>query len=143
MEIKVVKNIDEMILLEQTRMLSIEIEDTIIDENNHYVLEMKDGQILPFAVYNDSKIIGGCYITNSRNSLYFDYLFVSQEYRNKGIAKMLCKYILENKEIVENYFKKTLGYSYSEPANKYSEKIFTDLGYRDSGNAFGEWKVKL
>ena len=107
------------------------IKATREDLDDYFINEIKEGKILVFICLADNIPIAGCYVSDSFNKLYIDYLFVIPEYRDRGlhIGRKLLSFILENKTIVENHFNKELNYSELISTNDKTYSIYQKLGY--------------
>ena len=61
-----------------------------------------------------------------------EILFIKKEYQrsNLHLGSNLLKYILKNKQIIENYFQTNFYYSYLD-TSKNNEQLFLQLGYQE------------
>ena len=144
MNIKVIHTLEEMKKLENLRYEVLNITQRI-QEDNFYIREAKNKRIIPFALYYHNDIVAGAYISSINNSIYIDYIFVKDIYQNTGLrlGRTLLEYILNNKEIIEEFFDKEFYYSYLEPIGEKQEKIFEKIGYRKTNSIFGQYKKRI
>ena len=74
---KVLDNtIDNANKLEFLRLSSYGFTPTKEDYDDYYINNVCRGNILPIVCYYDDKLIAGCYVSNTFDSIYIDYLFV-------------------------------------------------------------------
>lgn len=115
------------------------------DLDDYFINEIINSKVLVFICSIDDIPIAGCYVSDSFNKLYIDYLFVIPEYREKGlrIGRNLLSYILENKSIVEQHFKKIFHYSELTPSNEKTFSIYQKLGYEPKAHTHEVMQKKL
>lgn len=144
MQVKILTSIDDIKKLELLRyeVLGIKVD---IFENNYHILRVLDGKMIPFALYYNNELVAGAYVTDERKSLYIDYLFVKTEYQNIGLklGRILLRYIIDNKDIVEAKFNKQFDYCYLDPRDEKTVKIFSDMGFEKASNSLGEYKKHI
>ena len=134
---KVLDNtIDNANKLEFLRLSSYGFTPTKEDYDDYYINNVCIGNILPIVCYYDDKLIAGCYVSNTFNSIYIDYLFVLPEYQEKGlhIGRNLLLFILDNKEIVEEYFDTEFTQSKLCAISDKTKAIYRKLGYKEGSN---------
>jgi len=135
----ILKPTDEnIILLEQLRYNAYGFDNQELKNGNPlHIKYLKEGKYLAFGSYLNDQLIGGCYISNSHNSLYIEELFISKQHQKTSLhlGTNLLLHILKNKDKVEEYFKTKLNYSYLEP-RKNTETFYENLGYKETSNFF-------
>lgn len=120
-------------LLEQLRYNAYGIDSTNCKlEETYHAKQLREGKYLVFSCFLENQLAGACYISNSHNSLYVEQLFIKKEYQrsNLHLGSNLLKYILKNKQIIENYFQTNFYYSYLD-TSKNNEQLFLQLGYQE------------
>lgn len=136
LEYKVIAlNEENIIALENLRFKVYDYKNTDINPTETYSYrEMLGNRILPFGVYENNELIAGCYVSNSYKTLFIEHLFVLKEYQNSEnhIGTNLLKYVLDNKEICENFFKMKFEFSYLD--NRCSKSFCEALGYKENRN---------
>lgn len=128
MKFKIVNMINDMEKLEQIRKESIGVS---MDQPSYYFEQLKNGSIIPIAALYNDNIVGGVYVSSSQETLYIEYIFVDEEYQNKGIGSSLIKYVLENKELFEDIFKNKFILSKLEPNSDKIVNFYKNLGYSE------------
>ena len=134
LEYKVITLNDEnAIALENLRFKVYDYKN-IEPTETYFYREIKNGKILPFGVYENNELIAGCYVSNSYKTLFIEHLFVLKEYQNSEnhIGTNLLRYVLDNKEICENFFKMKFEFSYLD--NRCSKSFCEALGYKENRN---------
>ena len=119
--------------LEELRLRSYGINPSPKDYDPYYIDNIIKGNMLAFTCYKDNDIIGGCYISNAFNSIYVDYLFILKEYQNKGlhIGRQLLQFILDNKILVEEYYKTEFNESRLYALTDKTKEIYSSMGYEE------------
>lgn len=120
-------------LTEQLRLKSYGINPSPKDFDEYYIENICNGTIIAIICYQDNKPIGGCYISDTFNSIYIDYLFVLPEYQNKGlhIGRSILQYIFDNKNIVEEYYNKEFTQSKLYATSPKSKALYKKIGYKE------------
>ena len=77
----------------------------------------------------DKKMVAGCIISDSSNSIYIEWIFTDDKYRKKGIASNMLKYIERNKDIFNRYYSYNFSNIMLEPLDK-SIEFYKSNGYR-------------
>lgn len=123
---------EEAIKAENMRRKVYGIESTFDVKDSYYTREISQGNILLFTCEINEITVAACYISNSFNSLYVEYLFVLPEYQEKSLhlGKNLLQYICDNKKIVEEYFNCKLNHSLLSPTTEKSRAIYESMGYK-------------
>lgn len=100
-----------------------------------YYQKLKEKKYLIYTCYLNNKLVGGCYISNSNNSLYIEQLFISKNQQNSKyhLGKNLLKYILTQKKEIEKYFNQTFNYSTLDSLPK-ATTLYKSLGYKQKNN---------
>ena len=98
--------------------------------------QIKEGNYLVFGLYIQEKIFAVCYVgKTTKNKLFIESLFIKSSCQKLGlhlkIRKILLQYILENKNLVEEYFacqfEEAIALKYSEAL----DKTYSDLGFEE------------
>lgn len=137
LEYKIISpTLDNIFELESLRLNAYGVNgNNVSADKTFYSKELVDGKYLVFGAFIAQKLVGACYVKDTYNSLYIDQLFVQKKYQrsSKHIGSGLLRYVLENKEMVEEYFKVKMDYSYLDDwENTYN--FYQGLGYRKSEN---------
>ncbi len=133
---KVLDNtLENATMLEHLRLSSYGFTPTEEDYDESYIKDICTKRILPFIIIYKDKIVGGSYVSNTLNSLYIDYLFILPEYQEKGLrlGRQLLKFILKNKQLVEEYFDTNFTQSKLCATNEKTKKLYTKMGYKEIG----------
>ena len=103
---------------------------------SYSLFHIKHHHTIPFSLSIDNEIVAGCYVTCYKSTLFIDYLFVSEKYQNTGLrlGRQLLSYILENKELVEKYFKERIQVSKLTANNEKSKSLYKKLGFTYEDN---------
>lgn len=122
--------------LEYLRFDAYEMDPTKFPpEQTFYSKELREGKYIAFGCYLNNQLIGACYISKSHNSLYIEQLFIKKEYQNNKLhlGTKLLLYVLENKQIIEEYFQTKFYYSYLD---NYQNTInfYRSIGYQETNN---------
>lgn len=106
------------------------------DLDDYFIEEITSGRMLIFTCEIDSLTVAVSYISDFSNSIFVDYLFVLPEYREKGLqlGRNLLLYILNNKELLENYYKKQFHQSKLSPTSEKSKSLYLKIGYQESND---------
>lgn len=100
-------------------------------ENNYFYKNIENGKMVLFYIIDNDQIVGGCIVSNTLNSLYIEKLFINPAYQNKGYGLNLLKYILEHKNILEEYYHTKFSVARLEPLNGLN-KYYSKLGFKES-----------
>lgn len=103
-------------------------------DKTYFYREMINGNILPFAAYENGLLIGGCYVSKTFETLFIDQLFIAKDYQNtpEHIGTNLLKYVLANKELCEDFFNTKFNFSYLD--SSCSKSFYKNLGYKENNN---------
>ena len=125
---------DEIILELENLRFNVYNHKSIKPDETYFFRQMKEGKILPFGAYLDDTLVGACYVSKTYQTLFIDQLFVAKEYQNneEHIGTNLLKYVLDNKEVCEEYFNTTFNFSYLD--NRVPKTFFENLGYKENNN---------
>ena len=136
-EYKIISLTEENIdLLEQIRFNAYEINKKKMPHtNSFYTNDLKSGNYLVIGAFIEGILVAACYTKNTYHSLYIDQLFVLKKYQNTPlhIGSNLLKYILENHQIIENYFQDKFHYSYLDNYRG-TKEFYQNLGYKEKNN---------
>ena len=78
---------------------------------------------------NKKYLAGGCYVSNSRNSLYIEELFIKKDVKQIEVGTNLLKYVLKRKSFIEKYYCQEFNTSCLENREELNG-IYQSLGYR-------------
>ena len=119
--------------MEFTRLSSYGFTPTKEEYDPYYIEDITNGRILVITCYYQDKLVGGCYVSNTLNSLYIDYLFILPEYQEKGLnlGRKLLLLILEKKQLVEEYFDTEFTQSKLYAPNEKTKHIYKKIGYTE------------
>lgn len=98
-------------------------------KNTFSANQLRNKKYLAFGAYLEDELVGGCYVSNSRNSLYIEELFVKKEAQKIKVGTNLLKYVLKRKSFIEKYYHQEFNTSCLENRNE-SNGIYQSLGYR-------------
>lgn len=103
-------------------------------EKTYHTKQLKEGKYLVFGCFLNNQLVGACYTSKTHNSLYIEQLFIKKEYQNTPLhlGTNLLIYILENKQIVEDYFQTKFNYSYLDNY-KDTTNLYQSIGYHKTG----------
>lgn len=101
-------------------------------KNTFYANELRSKEFLAFGTYLEDELVGGCYISDSRNSLFIEQLFIKRKYQRLKLGTILLNYILENKEMIEKYYQQEFNVCCFENRKELDE-FYKSLGYRRVG----------
>ena len=91
--------------------------------------QLRNKKYLAFGAYLEDKLVGGCYVSNSRNSLYIEELFVRKDAKQIEVGTNLLKYVLKRKSFIEKYYRQEFNTSCLENREELNG-IYQSLGYR-------------
>ena len=111
----------------KNRILGI---DKIISRvgRNIYLDRLISGIDIALKCEMDGKIIGGCFLSSSGDSLYIEWIFVDINYQTKGIGSEILNYIEDNLEIFEEYFNNNYSEILLKP-REYAMDFYKNRGY--------------
>lgn len=103
------------------------------DAPNRYAKPIRDGMIIPFALYKGDELIGGCYVGDGYDSLYIYYLFIREDYQKTGqnIGRRFLQNIINHKEQIEVLLNHPVKQSALHPMNDNLKKVYRAIGYQD------------
>ncbi|MGN1372289.1 MAG: GNAT family N-acetyltransferase [Candidatus Coprovivens sp.] len=124
------------LLVERMRYQAYGVKQYIEETDLYYLKEIEDGSILVFICMVDDKIVSACYISNFQGNLYVDYLFTLPQYQKQKLyyGKKLLQYIINNKQIVEEYFHRKFTQSLLCPGSNSVKEFYKSLGYTENNN---------
>ena len=101
------------------------------DISSFYKFNLNHGNFVAFGVYYQNQLVGACYVSKTYSSLYVEQLFILKKYQNTNLhlGSELLKYVLNQKEYVDNYFNINAKYSYIE--NSIDSHLYERLGYKE------------
>ena len=91
--------------------------------------QLRNKKYLAFGAYLEDELVGGCYVSNSRNSLYIEELFVRKDTKQIEVGTDLLKYVLKRKSFIEKYYHQEFNTSCLENREELNG-IYQSLGYR-------------
>ena len=98
-------------------------------KNTFSANQLRNKKYLAFGAYLEDKLVGGCYVSNSRNSLYIEELFVRKDASQIEVGTNLLKYVLKRKSFIEKYYCQEFNTSCLENREELNG-IYQSLGYR-------------
>lgn len=98
-------------------------------KNTFSANQLRNKKYLAFGAYLEDELVGGCYVSNSRNSLYIEELFVRKDAQQIEVGTNLLKYVLKRKSFIEKYYQQEFSTSCLENREE-SNSIYQSLGYR-------------
>lgn len=98
-------------------------------KNTFSANQLRNKKYLAFGAYLEDKLVGGCYVSNSRNSLYIEELFVRKDAKQIEVGTNLLKYVLKRKPFIEKYYRQEFNTSCLENREELNG-IYQSLGYR-------------
>lgn len=144
MDFKLLTSIDDIKKLEELRFEVLHMDKAILDDSI-ILKEASENKLLAFALFYEDELAAGAYVSDSRNSIYINYVFVKEKYQEKGLklGRNLILHILKNKNIIEEYFGKQFNLSYLEPRGEKPSAVFKKIGYKETNNILGEYRKVL
>ena len=131
-EYKIMKNTPENALfVERMRYRAYGVQTLIDPTEEDFMGDIQDGSFLVFLCLINGQPASACYISNYNVTLYVEYLFTLPEYQNKKLylGKQLLQYIIDHKELVEEYFQQKFKKSSLCPGNNGVVPFYNSLGY--------------
>ena len=103
--------------------------------SERFTNQVLNKQLLLVGAFYDKELVGGAFITTESDSLYIDQLFVSANYQRSElhVGSNLMKYILNNKDKIEEYFHKELLLSKLQTSDTL-QPFYKKLGYHTGEN---------
>lgn len=98
-------------------------------KNTFSANQLRNKKYLAFGAYLEDKLVGGCYVSSSRNSLYIEELFVRKDAKQIEVGTNLLKYVLKRKPFIEKYYRQEFNTSCLENREELNY-IYQSLGYR-------------
>lgn len=98
-------------------------------KNTFSANQLRNKKYLAFGAYLEDKLVGGCYVSNSRNFLYIEELFVRKDASQIEVGTDLLKYVLKRKSFIEKYYHQEFNTSCLENREELND-IYQSLGYR-------------
>ena len=98
-------------------------------KNTFSANQLRNKKYLAFGAYLEDKLVGGCYVSNSRNSLYIEELFVRKDAKQIEVGTNLLKYVLKRKSFIEKDYQQEFSTSCLENREELNG-IYQSLGYR-------------
>ena len=134
-------NNKDILEIEMLRCEAFNIKELVKD--SYYYKKIKDGDMVVVKCYLDDKLVGGVYVTNSYSSLFIDQIFIRPKYQRNGlhIGSRLLNYVLENKNIFEDYFNKK--FSVSRLENRCQDEFYNYMGYKNENNLMDTMKRRI
>lgn len=98
-------------------------------KNTFSANQLRNKKYLAFGAYLEDELVGGCYVSNSRNSLYIEELFVRKDAKQIEVGTNLLKYVLKRKSFIEKHYQQEFSTSCLENREELNG-IYQSLGYR-------------
>ena len=144
--IKIVNGEKEILELERLRLKCIgSNRNNELDNPNKTFMGNKllNNEYIGLAYMKDKQMIAGCIISDASNSIFIEWIFTDHDYRKKGIATNMLKYIEKNKKIFNRYYSYDFSKIMLEPLDKTIEFYKTN-GYRfGSGNQYMRKNISM
>lgn len=123
---------ENALLVERMRYKAYGVQKLINPSEEDFMEDIIDGNFLVFLCLVDQNPVSACYVSNFNATLYIEYLFTLPEYQSKKLylGKQLLQYIVDNKSIVEEYFKQNFKKSSLCPGNNNIVPFYNSLGYK-------------
>lgn len=123
---------DNALFVERMRYKSYGVKQNIDPSETDYVEDIENGSILVFMCLLDNVPVSACYISDFHSNLYVDYLFTLPDYQRKQLyyGRNLLQYILDHKQIVEEYFHHQFTKSVLCPGSNKVIDFYKSLGYK-------------
>ena len=114
--IKIVDTEDEILQLEQLRLDCIK-SNRIIDNPRRTIFgnKMLEKESIGISLEENDEKIAGCIVSSYFNYLYIEWIFTNYDFRKKGYASKLLKFLENNLEMFRDYYSKDLDGIILEP----------------------------
>ena len=105
------------------------------DDCSFYYYQIKNKAVIPYALYIRGRMVAGCYVSHTYDSLFIDQLFVMPELQESGLklGRLLLRYVLANKDELSQEFNTELTHSSLESINQKTTAIYQKEGYEKKG----------
>ena len=122
-------DLDTISMIEELRFDAYDISG-IDSSKTYYANEIRKGKFIAFGAFYQGELIGSCYVSNSGSTLYIEQLFVSKAFQktNLHVGSNLLKYVLSQKDYIEDYFNCNFHYSCLDSINN-TDNLYKRVGY--------------
>ena len=109
---------------------------TDCDTFSFYYHQITNKNMIPYALYIRGRMVAGCYVSSTYDSLFIDQLFVMPELQGSGLklGRLLLSYVLANKDEIGEFFNKDFERSSLETLNAKTTAIYQKVGYERHGH---------
>lgn len=138
--IKIVKTPEELSLIESIRKEAFHLKDNSF---NLYQKHIKANKIIPFALYKEDEMIGGCYIGEYQNAMYVYSLFLKENYQRsgEGIGRKFLLELSKYKKAIEALLKSTFEFISLHPCSDKLIEIYESIGFIEKGKGYYVKKI--
>ena len=137
-EYRVFNQEKDYINLEQLRKDVFKIKDS-----EYYMTKILEGKILVIGCFYQDELVAGAYLSNSYHSLFVEQIFVRDDYQGSvlHVGYYLMKYILEHKEIFDEFFHTSFDQCRLESRN--CDSFYEKLGFKTEDNILGTMRKRI
>lgn len=131
------ENDEEIYKAEYLRFRAYRLPTDLVDGDfSFYHMQIRNGSMIPYVLYIRGRMVAGCYVSNTYNTLFIDQLFVIPELQESGLklGRLLLKYVLASKDELGQMFQQDLEESALESINEKSTAIYKKEGYEQRGH---------
>lgn len=102
--------------------------------DTYYQKRFEDGQELGFLLYDDGKLMAGCYVSMLFGMLSIDYIFVDIAYQHssKKYGYQLLQKVLKSKKLIEEYFGCEISRCTLEYTSESNKKFYEKMGFSEN-----------
>ena len=148
LEFKMLKPTEKNILeLERLRRNAYSFSDDSLEEiKSYYAYMIIEGKVFVWGAFLDSALIAGCYVSQSRQSLYIEQLFVRKDVQyhpDLHVGTALIKYVLQHKEEIESFFHASFHDANVEPASQALTGYYEKLGFRNTNDSLNTFRKRI
>ena len=110
----------------------------IYEEPNdtYYQRKLESGQELGFLLYEDGRLMAGCYVSMFLGMLSIDYVFVDLAYQHtkKKYGYQILQKVLSSKKQIEEYFGCSFEGCMLEYISDSSKRLYTKMGFKEKND---------
>ena len=132
--IKVVDTEQEILELEQLRLKCTRSYSVLeAPKRTFFGEKLLNRDFIGLSIVENEEMIAGCIISDHLNNLYIEWIFTHPDYRKKGYASKLLKYIEHNIDTFSEYYSEDFHNIQLEPYAG-AEGFYLNNGYHTSKN---------